>query len=191
MSNEAKVRSYVVVKSAAYLRSLVGDAEARRTIDGLSPGLSSALGQVKAAEWMPASYSSELFRSIAALSRGDEDHAREELIKCGRYISSEATNTFLRLLMRVLTPAMFAKKLPSFWSRDATAGKYDVDVSEDKIVCRLSDMQEFEHMGPIGIGFVSFALESMGKTLKKSNLHGWSLAKPNPAECWFELYWER
>jgi hypothetical protein len=191
MSNEVKVRGYIVAKSAAYLRTLVGDAEARRIFEGLSPGLSQALGEVKPAEWMPAAYSSEILRNIALLSKGNDDHARDELVKCGRYIANEATNTFLKLLMRVLTPNMFAKKLPSFWSRDATAGKYDVDVTEDKIVCRLSDMDAFENIAPISVGYVSFALESMGKTIKQSNLHGWSLKNPAPSEMWFELYWER
>lgn len=191
MSNEVKVRGYIVAKSAAYLRTLVGDAEARRILEGLSPGLAAALAQVKPAEWMSAAQISEMLRAIAALSRGNEDHAREELIKCGRYVASEATNTFLRLLMRVLTPTMFAKKLPSFWSRDSSHGKYDVDVTEDKIVCRLSGMEHYDHIGPISVGYVSFALESMGKTLKKSNLHGWSLEKPNPSDLWFELHWDR
>jgi hypothetical protein len=191
MSNEVNVRGYIVSKSAAYLKSLVSEAEGRRIFEGLSPQVSHAIGQAKPAEWMPATYSSEILRAIAALSRGDDDHAREELVKCGRYIANEATNTFLKLLMRVLTPTLFAKKLPSFWSRDATAGRYEVEVNDDKIVCHLKEMEAFDHIAPIGVGYVSFALEAMGKTIRKSQLHGWSLATPNASDLWFELYWER
>jgi hypothetical protein len=191
MSKEVNVRGYIVAKSAAYLRSLVSDAEGRRIFEGLSPAVQHAVSQAKPADWMPAAHSSEILRAIAALSKGNDDHARDELVKCGRYIANEATNTFLKLLMKVLTPNLFAKKLPSFWSRDATAGRYEVDVTDEKIVCHLKEMEPFDHIAPIGVGYVSFALEAMGKTIRKSNLHGWSLATPNASDLWFELYWER
>ena len=191
MTNDVKVRGYIVSKASAYLKSIVGEAEARRIFESLSPQLASAIGQAKPAEWMPAAYSSEILRAIVATTKGDEAKARDELVKCGRYIANEATNTFLRLLMRVLTPALFAKKLPGFWERDSTAGRYEVDVTEEKITCRLSDMQAFDHIAPIGLGYVSFALESMGKTITRSELHGWSLGNPNASEAMFELYWAR
>ena len=191
MSDEVKVRGYIVAKSAAYLRSLVGDAEGRRIFEGLSPAVQQAIGQAKPADWMPAAHSSEILRAIAALSKGNDDQARDELIRCGRYIANEATNTFLKLLMKVLTPNLFAKKLPSFWSRDSTAGRYEVDVTDEKIVCHLKEMEAFDHIAPIGVGYVSFALEAMGKTIRKSALHGWSLATPNASDLWFELYWEK
>ncbi|HVK73960.1 MAG TPA: hypothetical protein VM734_11605 [Kofleriaceae bacterium] len=192
MSNEVNVRGYIVSKSSAYLRSIVSEAEARRIWEGFSPALNHAISQAKPAEWMPAAYSSEILRAIVAQSKGNEDHARDELIKCGRYIANEATNTFLRLLMRVLTPALFAKKLPGFWSRDSTAGRYEVDVTEDKITCHLKEMEAFEHIAPIGMGYVSFALEAMGKKITKTQLHGWSLSRTTAADgIWFELFWER
>ena len=82
-------------------------------------------------------------------------------------------------------------RLPSFWQRDSTHGSYEVDVTSDKIVCRLKDMQPYEHIAPISVGFVSHALEAMGKRLTMTKLHGWSLTTPNPAEQWFELHWGR
>ena len=153
MNDEVKVRGYIVAKSAAYLRQLVGEADARRVFEGLSPQLSAAVGQAKPADWMPAAYSSEILRNIAAHAKGNDDKARDELIKCGRYIADEATNTFLKLLMRVLTPALFAKKLPSFWSRDSTHGKYEVDVTSDKITCRLKGMEVYEHIARVSEAF--------------------------------------
>lgn len=189
MSDEVKVRGYIVAKTAAYLRTLVGEAESRRLFDGLSPQLQHAINQAKPADWMPAAYSGELLRTIAGLAKGNEDRARADLINCGRYIADEATNTFLRLLMKVLTPSLFAKRLPGFWQRDSTHGRYEVDVTSEKITCHLKDMEGYDHIGPISIGFVSNALEAMGKKITKTELHGWSLAKSNPKDLWYELHW--
>ncbi len=185
-----QVRGYTVLNGAAYLRSRLGDEEASRVIAGMSPELQQALKTATQASWVPVAQISELYRAVAALGKGDETRAREELIQCGRFTSNEATNTFLRLVMRVLTPALFAKKLPSLWSRDATGGRYVVDVTDDKLVCHLHEMDDFDHIGPIAIGYVSFALEAMGKLIKKTELHGWSLANPSAPGVWFELFWK-
>jgi hypothetical protein len=92
--------------------------------------------------------------------------------------------------MKVLTPSMFAKKLPTLWSRDATAGKFVVDVYDDRIACQLLEMSAFDHICPVSVGYVAFALEAMRKPPERWTLKGWSLKTPNPAESSFELYWK-
>ncbi len=81
------------------------------------------VASAKSATWYPVATLAELLNSIASLAKGDEAKARELLINCGKYMAREATNTFLRLLMR-MTPALFAKKLPDFWGRDCTRGSW-------------------------------------------------------------------
>jgi hypothetical protein len=188
--SDIQVRGYTVLKTAAYLKSTVGEAESKKMFQSFSPELQHTLGSATAAGWVPAAHSSELFRAVASIAKGNEEKARTELVNCGKWLANEATNTFLKLLMKVLTPNLFAKKLPSLWSRDATGGRYEVDVFDDRIVCRLKDMKAFDHIGPIGVGYVTFSLEAMRKPVEKTELHGWSLAVPNPDESWFELYWK-
>jgi hypothetical protein len=185
-----QVRGYTVLKAASYLRGRVGEEEARRLFEGFSPELRQALNTAAPAAWLPVAHIAELHRAVAALGKGNDDLARKELITCGQTMANEATNTFLKLVMRVLTPTLFAKKLPSLWARDATGGKYHVDVAEDRLVCRLSEMDEFDHIGPISVGYVSFSLEAMGKTIEKTELHNWSLSNPSAPDCWFELTWK-
>ncbi len=191
MSDDVKVRGYIVAKTASYLKQATSESEQRKIFEGLSPPVAHAIREAKPADWMPAAYSAELLRAVAGLAKGSDDAAKNELVKCGRYIAGEATNTFLRLLMKVLTPAMFAKRLPSLWQRDSTHGRYEVDVTSEKITCRMREMQVYEYIAPIGVGFVSHALEAMGKTITKQELHGWSLANPNPSDPWFELHWSK
>jgi hypothetical protein len=185
-----QVRGYTVQKAAGYLRSRVGEAEANRMFQAFSPELQHALETAAPAAWLPVAHIAELHRAVASLGGGDDTRAQHELVTCGRTMSGEATNTFLKLVMRVLTPTLFAKKLPSLWARDATGGKYNVDVSEDRLVCRLTEMEAFDHIGPVSVGYVTFALEAMGKTVEKTALHNWSLANPSAPDCWFELTWK-
>jgi hypothetical protein len=183
-----QMRGYILLSAAAYLRKAAGEQKAKEIIDGLSPELREALATAKEASWVPSATCAELYRAIAALSKGDENRARTELIECGKFTAREATNTFLRLLMKLLTPALFAKKLPDLWARDCTSGKIVVEVHDDRIKNRLLEMEGFDHIAPVAVGYVAFALESMGKSITKTALHGWSLAAPD-APSWFEVFW--
>ena len=186
-----QMRGYVLLSAAAYLRQSAGEQKAKQVLGDLSPRVHTALGSAKQASWCAAEDLAEVYRAIADLSKGDEDRARESLIDCGKYTAREASNTFLRLLMKVLTPGMFAKKLPDLWARDCTGGKIEVELHEDRISNRLVDMEGFDHIAPVAVGYVRFALEAMGKSVTKSVLHGWSLATPGPATCSFDTYWEK
>lgn len=184
-----QVRGYTILNAATYLRHVLGEQDAKRAIEKMSPGLQQTLGTATSAGWYPVAHVAELYRAIAALGSGDSTRARTELVKCGRFTANEATNTFLKLVMKVLTPSLFAKKLPSLWSRDATGGRFEVDVTEDRIICRLFEMDAFDHIAPISLGYVSFSLEAMGKKIQSSELHGWSLDAPSAPGTWFELRW--
>ena len=186
----AEVRGYTILKTAEYLRQIAGEQESKRLFNGFSPELQHVLGTATVAGWQPATASSELLRAVAGLAKGDNERAKQELVSCGRFLAAEATNTFLKLLMKVLTPSMFAKKLPTLWSRDSSHGKFAVDVFEDRISCRMLEMEHYEHITPISVGYVSFALEAMRKQIDHWNMQGWSLATPNPSESSFELYWK-
>jgi hypothetical protein len=188
--NNAEVRGYTVIKTAEYLRQLVGEQEAKRLFNTFSPALQHALGTATPAGWQPAVVSSELLRAVAGTAKGNEEKAKQELVSCGKFLAAEATNTFLKLLMKVLTPGMFAKKLPSLWSRDSSHGKFEVDVFDDRISCRMLEMEHYEHITPISVGYVSFALEAMRKNITTWNMKGWSLTTPAPSESTFELYWK-
>ncbi len=186
-----QVRGYAVLNAAAYLRSKGESKNVSQLFQGFSPALQESLKTASPVSWIPIAQLAELYHAVASLGNSEEQ-ARDELIECGRYVASEATNTYLRLAMRLLTPALFAKKLPSFWSRDCSGGRYVVDVVDDKkgmMRCHLEDMPGFDHIGPIAAGYLMFALESMGKVVKSTELHGWSRATPWTEGVSFAVHW--
>jgi hypothetical protein len=186
---DIQMRGYVLSSAAEYLKTSAGEKKAGDILAALSPGLREALANATSASWCTSVHIAEMYRAVASLSDGDEARAKEILIACGKVAAHEASNTFLRLLMKVLTPALFAKKLPDIWARDCTGAKITVEVREEKIENRLFDVQGFDHVAPVAAGYVIFALEAMGKSIIKTDLHEWSLKTPGPSSPWFEISW--
>lgn len=188
---ELRARGYILATTVGYLRETAGAERADRIIAGLSPELRDAITTVSPANWYPISLLAEANRTIVeALAERNEDKARNLLLDCGRYMGHEASNTFLRLLMRMLTPNLFAKKLPDFWKRDFTGSRLEIDVTEGRLACRIFEARGHDHVGPISAGWLGFALQAMGKTIENTVLHDWSLTAPNTNGVGFELLWK-
>ncbi len=188
---EHSARGYILAATVGYLRENAGADRTTQIIAGLSPQLQQAINTVAPATWYSVTLVSELNRAIVAeLAGTDEARAREVMEGCGRYIGHEASNTFLRLFMRMLTPSLFAKKLPDIWKRDFTGGRLDIDVTEGKMIFRIFDSQGHDHIGPIASGWIGFALKAMGKSLEKVTLQHWSLAEPNQNGVTIEYLWK-
>jgi|GEM_PF-1572825 len=183
------VRGYMVMHAARYLEGLLGDAESKRVFADFSPEAQRALDTTKHADWCPVSVFSELTRAIAKTSDGDEEKARELLVACGVFMAQEATNSFLKILMKILTPGLFAKKIPAIWSRDCSQGELVSELSGHKLVCHAYGMTGFDHVPCTAAGFVTFVLQRMGKPVSRTTIHGWSLETPYTDGARFELEW--
>src|SRR5262249_11391042 len=132
----------------------------------LSPDVRSAVSRYKEIEWYPIRHWCEILRGIASLAGNDEQAALELLSNAGTSIAQLATSTFLRLLLRVMTPSVFSKKLPSIWERDNNSGRIvleSFDADARRWVYRLADVEGYDYLGPVGRGYTVFAMKQMGK----------------------------
>jgi hypothetical protein len=189
-AQDFRVRAYMVGSTAAFMEETLGEQKAARIFASLSAEAQSAAKELKPADWCSVGAYAELLRALAAESNGNANQARDTLIACGEYVAREATNTFLKMLMKMLTPALFAKKLPSIWRRDCSGGNFEVSVTDEKLVCRLSDIKGFDHVPCTAAGFVRFALTGMGKNVQKVEVHNWSLTQPCAEGACIELNWK-
>jgi hypothetical protein len=186
-------RGYLLIHTGAFLRDALGIDEWKRVLKGLSPRLQELVGEGHAtpAGWYPMSLLNELNRvTTGIVGQGEEQKAREALYKCGMYISREASNTFLRLMFKLITPKIFLSKVPQVFSRDFTSGRFETEQSERKVICRIYDVPGFEHACITSSGFVATGMESMGKKVENITVHNWSLKEPNVDGAWFELTWK-
>jgi hypothetical protein len=189
-TQDFRVRAYMVRSTAGFMEEKFGAQKAARVMGALSPKARSAATEMKPADWCSVESYAELLRALAAESNGDANNARDTLIACGEYVAREATNTFLKMLMKMLTPGLFASKLPSIWRRDCSGGNFEVNVTDEKLICRLTDIKGFDHVPCTAAGFVRFALTGMGKTVKQVELHNWSLTQPCAEGASIELTWK-
>jgi hypothetical protein len=178
---EKMVRGAVTIGANAYLFQRHPGAAANGSSDAsLSKG-----------GWYPLQHTVEAYRAVAALN-SDAAKRNDELIECGKFIGHEATNSFLRLLIKFLNPAVFARKFPEFWSRDHNFGTVSVDNSEfkdRKLVINLSGVEGYDFIGPVCAGWIHKAFESMGvKGLKVKETK--ALERANSPEYRFELSWD-
>lgn len=187
----AQIRGYSLKQTAKYLETKFDPDTRRRVSDGLPAPVRSLLGSFEPGEWYPRDYSASLFRAIAA-ARNTEGGAYQDLVQCGEFIASEATNTFLKLLMKIMSPTLFAKKVPEFWKRDQRGGYFEADVSraDDSLIkMRLADVEGYDHIGIVSIGWIQFGMTSLGKKNVQVKQQGWSLSTPGPREIDYEITW--
>src|ERR1700722_8696935 len=101
--------------------------------EGLSDHMPAEFLQVVAAKtstlkpghWYPRAEVMTLWRAVA--EAGDsEATAYDNLVRCGEFSANAAAGTFLKFLLKVLTPRMFARKLPDFWAHDHQGGHIEV-----------------------------------------------------------------
>ena len=187
------LRGYTVKQTAAFVESDYFEAQVRRRImEQLPPDVKAALPGIKPAEWYPREYAMAMLRGIAAV-KNDDDGSYNDLCAYGSWVATEATNTFLKLFMKILTPTLFAKKVPEIWQRDHRgSGHFEVDVSQvdqGRIGMRLVGADGFDHIGVAAIGFITFGLTAVGKQGVQVVQHGWSMATPAPHVVRYEATW--
>lgn len=189
--SEFEVRGYMMSTTAAYLRETAASRRLSDPSKHFSSALSASLSNVVPVGWYPVAHVAELNRHIVTLLAGDEEQrAREELHSCGRFMAVEATNTFMRLLMRVLTPTLFAKKLPDLWRRDCKHGELAIEVDDRRMVLGLNGMNGHDHIAAVMPGYVGFALEKMGKVVDDVKIDGWSLTNPGATNSKIHFTWK-
>lgn len=95
-------------------------------------------------------------------------------------------------MMRIMTPILFAKKIPDFFRRDHTVGRFEADTSradQALITLRLTDVAGFDHIGIVAIGWIRFGMAALGKKNVTITQRGWTLAAPAPQDIEYEIRW--
>lgn len=184
---EPMIKGYAVRDVAQHI---LDTPELARAID---PELLAFAGDAarskEATAWVPRREMVALLRAIAATQPSDDD-ARLAIVGAGRRVCESATATFLRLLIKVLNPKMFAGKFPELYKRDHQGGSIELrEVQSTTLVLRLNDVAGFDHAGPFMAGWIGFALEALGLRVTDITATPWSRAEPGPACVDFAARW--
>jgi hypothetical protein len=141
--------------------------------------------------WAPRTQQVRLLKIIDEASP-DEESAYRNLVEGGEWVANEAISTFLKLLLRVLSPKQFARKFPDIWLHEHKGGYVEAALGDhNTMVITIRDVKDFSHIGPVSVGFVGTALRALGlKDLKIRDV-GWTRADPGPNDVRMEISWRQ
>lgn len=119
------------------------------------------LRTIKREDWMPV----ELVGNVAdALFRANDDAEQgyQDIVKAGAAIADYATNTYVRLLIKLMTPKIMASKWPDIWKKSHNFGLMQCQLESDRMLrMTLAEVGNYTHIGPTAAGFLTYALKAM------------------------------
>lgn len=189
---EAMIRGHVLEHAARFYRLSYDRATAARVDGELSVELKSVLASLSRAEWYPRRYLVEMLKAFAVV-RGTNDATYADFVRCGSSLA-DANSEFARLLMCIMTPQLFLKKLPRFWSRDhQDSGAFELEQigSDEQRVARvvLRGVKHYDHGAIMWLGFMRGTLTQLGAAQHVVTQEGWSWDSPGPQEIAYEVRW--
>jgi hypothetical protein len=148
--------------------------------------------EFQAKDWRPREELTSLWAAIAkAVEPSTEAAVYDALVRCGEMVGGYATNTFFRLLLKVLTPRMFASRFSEFYKRDHQVGEGIVEeIGSKHVVLLARDIKGYDHFGPTTVGWALVPFRGMGLQNVKMTCHPWSLAEPGPEQVRFKINWD-
>ena len=191
--SERTVRGYMFFGAGKYLEKTYDDATRAAVCERMSPRVRTLMERVDNVTWYPMEDIKEVLGAIAAYHHRTDGKAREALQDVGSCICETATNTFLKLIMKVLTPSLFTAKLPDFWRRDHKFGAlapHLFDAKQRRMTISLIDVERYDYIGPVAEGFIRFALNGVFNYKNVRSKYDWTLDNPGPASIDYEFTWD-
>lgn len=142
--------------------------------------------------WYPRRIHTDLLGALVAATAG-ESAARALLERTGHVVAARGDDPFLRLAIKVMSPALFVKSLSRLWSVEhQTKEAFITESCEPEAghaVVRLAHVDGYEHLGPVVAGWMRALLLELTSAEVSVTDSGWTLAHPAPREVRFELKW--
>lgn len=130
----------------------------------ISNELKSKLKDIDSSAWYPVEHENELERAMAKVA-ANEAEVEANARALGRHIFNQALGTFMRLVIRVLTPAMFFKKTGEIWPRMFDFGSFQADASaikDNRAVMHMRGVEGCDYIPAVSAGFIEQAVTAIG-----------------------------
>ena len=185
------MRAYTVQRELEFIDQYFDEPDREQVKAKIPHDIQEEIRRLSRVDWCPIEYSSAVLHAIAS-AKHDPKGSFRDIVECGKFVSVEATNTFYKMLLKVVTPAIFFKKTQTIWSKDfKDVGTWEVQMHEGgkSASLSLSGVGGMDHLAPVSEGFLTYVVESMGYGQVSCETHGWSLENPGPESVRFEMHW--
>lgn len=185
---EYQVKGNIIVATRRFFDSELDVDQAKAVLDLVDPELAEMTRTASRGNWYPREALCSLWRALHQSANSDEE-ALALLDRCGRFIGDDATNTFLRLLVRLLTPSVFAKKFPRIWSRDFNFGRIETKLGDNMLEILAFELEGHDYFGFTAAGWFAHSMTTMG-CKNVTVTHDATLANPGPDELSIVMRWD-
>lgn len=186
------LKGYNILSAVEHLKQSYSAEQLNAAVASLSPELRDQLDSIEPFEFYPRRYFAEVVQAVAGLHE-DEEERYAALATLGEGIARGATNTFLRLLMRMMTPRLFARKAQTIWSKDHRGGTIKADPSklaQKEMTITISELDGFAYMNAISLGWMRFGFGAMGCKNVRSELTEGKLPEVYPSTISVKVSWD-
>lgn len=189
---DEEVRGYWISGAVSFINTHFPAESGRRLLDTLPRELRVSAPRLEPAAWCPRAHHVELLRAIASVSK-DEARIYDDVMTYGQFVGTEATQGALKPFMAIVSPRLFAKKLPDLWARDFRGeSRLETDfslVDESRLSLRLSGIRGYDHVGVAMLGWIKTALRGLLEKTPLVKQTGWSIRHTAPSEMTCEVSW--
>jgi hypothetical protein len=145
------------------------------------------LGDVDRTAWYPLQDAIDMYKAIYD-QYDDPQKGFDALWRAGHHVASDAAGTFLKLLLKVLTPKLFARQFPEIWRRYHDWGELRADLGDLEQNKVYFTMPGYPYVPPVTAGWLEYLFLGFG--MKDVNVD----VKVSPAGPWpdqvdFEVSW--
>jgi uncharacterized protein (TIGR02265 family) len=139
------------------------DEERRgRIYDRMRQETRDMLKDVQRDEWKPMPLVADINDAIYT-SRDEPAEGYADMVAAGKVIADYAAGTYVRLLIKLMTPKILASKWPDIWRKSHNFGEMTCRLESDHLLrMTLDDVRDYSHVGPCTVGFLTFSLNAMG-----------------------------
>ncbi len=151
------------------------------------PELARSLDEIKKDDWYPLGRLVELLSAIDGV-HADPEAGLAAIKTCGRHIAEEGASTYLKLVMKVITPRLFVRQFPTLWKRYHDFGELSVDTSKVDANKAVLTMTPYPGVRGLCSGWIEYAF-----TLFKTRVDiqsSWPWRGPMPRDLELRLSWD-
>lgn len=162
--SERRIKGMNLAQTMLFIDERLSHVQRQQVHAQLSESLKAKLRLVDASEWYPVEDQIEIQRAMAKVA-GSEEAAEALARQLGGHLFGAALGTFMRLVLRVLTPAMFLKKTADIWPRMFAFGSFEADSSamdRGSATMTMRGVDGCDHFPAVSAGFIEHAVAAMG-----------------------------
>jgi uncharacterized protein (TIGR02265 family) len=159
---ERLVKGLHILPLHDFIAELHGEERRGLIYDRMRHDTREMLKIVQRDEWRPMALVADINDAIY-VSRNEPAEGYADMVAAGKVIADYAAGTYVRLLIKLMTPKILASKWPDIWRKSHNFGEMKCQLETDHLLrMTLEDVRDYTHVAPSIVGFLTFSLNAMG-----------------------------